>query len=436
MELQILGAIKIKDGLFLGDEFAAQDLDFLISNKVTHIINCAGKQVPNLFEAAGILYLTFNWQESDTQIIFDEKDEVLRNVINFMELARCKAESVLVHCVQGLSRSCCVLAAYFMTKFKWNLYKTLEFLHSRRPDLEIRASFFQQLNRLESKLVNKGIVKYGSWDELNVEKEILDEEIIIRNTFLNAKISKYEGKSLRNFDKRKKIHWIDEVYKDRNKLVSDIRPKSSGIDRRINNKYRKQPKSILKQNIEENNKSFFNNVKTNNDLIVQSKNPLSSKNKNEVIISNSLNFIEDDSDTERDHSFLTSYYKSKDNKNNGNNKINIQNKNQEVDRGKNNIIRSIPTNNNIRSSSLPKNLEEKQKNKNLKDSYINRLLKNRHNDKKEDYLNRSEHVIKEEEKCKKNENIPSKNDSYHFDKYLKDNKIDFKNQAEYLIKFF
>ena len=35
----IIGAIKVKDGLFIGDELAAQDLEFLITNKVSSIIN-------------------------------------------------------------------------------------------------------------------------------------------------------------------------------------------------------------------------------------------------------------------------------------------------------------------------------------------------------------------------------------------------------------
>ena len=58
---EILGAVKIRDGLFLGDEFSSQvshlitalkyllfkDLEFVIANKVTHIINCAGRQIYN-----------------------------------------------------------------------------------------------------------------------------------------------------------------------------------------------------------------------------------------------------------------------------------------------------------------------------------------------------------------------------------------------------
>ena len=47
MEMEILGAVKVKDGLFVGDEFAAQDLEFVVTNKATHVINCAARQVPN-----------------------------------------------------------------------------------------------------------------------------------------------------------------------------------------------------------------------------------------------------------------------------------------------------------------------------------------------------------------------------------------------------
>lgn len=43
LESEMIGAIKIKDGLFIGDELASTDLEFVVANKVTHIINCAGK---------------------------------------------------------------------------------------------------------------------------------------------------------------------------------------------------------------------------------------------------------------------------------------------------------------------------------------------------------------------------------------------------------
>lgn len=52
--MDIIGAIKIKDGLFIGDDFAATDLDFVVANKVTQIINCAAKQIPNHWEPIGV----------------------------------------------------------------------------------------------------------------------------------------------------------------------------------------------------------------------------------------------------------------------------------------------------------------------------------------------------------------------------------------------
>lgn len=69
MESDIVGAIKIKDGLFIGDEFAAQDLEFVVANKVTHIINCAGRQLPNHWESIGVQYLTYFWYDQDNQVI-------------------------------------------------------------------------------------------------------------------------------------------------------------------------------------------------------------------------------------------------------------------------------------------------------------------------------------------------------------------------------
>jgi len=43
LEDDMIGAIKIKDGLFIGDSFAAKDLEFVVANKVSKIINCSGR---------------------------------------------------------------------------------------------------------------------------------------------------------------------------------------------------------------------------------------------------------------------------------------------------------------------------------------------------------------------------------------------------------
>lgn len=83
----MIGAIKIKDGLFIGDEYAAQDLEFVVANKVTHVVNCAGKQIANHWESIGVVYLTFFWMDSENQILFDSggHDKTAKQIFDFIE---------------------------------------------------------------------------------------------------------------------------------------------------------------------------------------------------------------------------------------------------------------------------------------------------------------------------------------------------------------
>jgi len=41
----------------------------MMANKVTHVINCTGLTLGNLFEPLGILYLTFPWSDLDQEVI-------------------------------------------------------------------------------------------------------------------------------------------------------------------------------------------------------------------------------------------------------------------------------------------------------------------------------------------------------------------------------
>jgi len=84
--------------------------------------------------------------------VLDVKDEASNAIFEFIEEALDATESVLVHSVRGQSRATCCLAAYIMRKYRWSLLKTLEFLNSRRPDLEIRATFIHQLSAYEARL--------------------------------------------------------------------------------------------------------------------------------------------------------------------------------------------------------------------------------------------------------------------------------------------
>ena len=86
-------------------------------------------------------YLTFYWYDHDSQTIFDNKDKVFDEIYNYIDKTIDGGNSVLVHSVRGRTRCICVVTAYMMKKYRWSAYKALEFMHSRRPDIEIRPNF-------------------------------------------------------------------------------------------------------------------------------------------------------------------------------------------------------------------------------------------------------------------------------------------------------
>ena len=104
-----------------------------------------------------------------------------------------------------------------MRKYRWSLLKTLEFLNSRRPDLEIRVNFIQQLSDFENRLKLRGIgPQTKKWTELANESVFLEsEELLLRNTFLNAKTGvdvQRAGKDTRSqtqSSSRPRLKWID-----------------------------------------------------------------------------------------------------------------------------------------------------------------------------------------------------------------------------------
>jgi protein-tyrosine phosphatase len=111
----------------------------------------------NLWESIGVVYLTFFWQDSETQTLFDRQDKTTKQIYDFIEVAARRSESILVHSIKGQSRAASVLACYLMRKYRWSMIKTLEFLNSRRPELEIKASFIQQLQEYEHRLQQHGL---------------------------------------------------------------------------------------------------------------------------------------------------------------------------------------------------------------------------------------------------------------------------------------
>lgn len=99
--------------------------------------------------------------------------------------------------------------------------KALEFLNYRRPDLEIRPLFIQQLAAYELRLTKDGLgPKTSTWagnllqltKEVDQSSEADNEEITLRNTYVNALL--LPNFAFRGLAKRKKnagVKWPDRM---------------------------------------------------------------------------------------------------------------------------------------------------------------------------------------------------------------------------------
>jgi hypothetical protein len=100
-------AIKIKDGLFLGNILAVQDLSFLLSNKIAHVISCqSGFVAPKRLKKIGINFSSFNVLEAFTNpnMPSDEKDFLVDQLCAAMEACFDIGAGVLLYCFQDFGR--------------------------------------------------------------------------------------------------------------------------------------------------------------------------------------------------------------------------------------------------------------------------------------------------------------------------------------------
>ena len=57
--------------------------------------------------------------EYPERVLFDLRNQELINIIDFINAALDSSLSMLVHSMDGLSRSPCIMIAYFMVKYLW-----------------------------------------------------------------------------------------------------------------------------------------------------------------------------------------------------------------------------------------------------------------------------------------------------------------------------
>jgi len=125
---------QIIDGLYLGDQWVAQNQSLLSETGITHILNCAALPCyfPSLFT-----YKTISLRESKCS---DDLFCHFFEAIDFIENAlRCGR--LLVHCERGVSRSVVMIVCYLMYKNNWTYEYSLQYVKQIRPNSDPTASY-------------------------------------------------------------------------------------------------------------------------------------------------------------------------------------------------------------------------------------------------------------------------------------------------------
>ena len=126
--------------LFVSGWLVAEDWSQLESLGITHVINTASSISKCPF-AAVISYLPLAIEDSKNEDI----EAYFYPCIDFIEEAVRNGGRVLVHCMEGVSRSCSIAIAYIMWKHGIGYQEAQAFVQSRRPICQPNAGFICQL---------------------------------------------------------------------------------------------------------------------------------------------------------------------------------------------------------------------------------------------------------------------------------------------------
>ena len=209
MMTEVLNIAKIKEGFYIGDKISAISIDVIIQFKITHMINATGNQIMNQWESIGISYLTLNWSEAPNQILFDNKDEIANRIVEFVDGSMMgKGEGLLAHSFKGQNRVCIVVLIYLMKKYKWSLNKSMQFLRSKKQDVDIPIHFIEQLKKFESRLRNRGELSRDTpWEYEDLKDP---EEKLLRNTYINGIKPELNNLEInQNKENLRHIFWAD-----------------------------------------------------------------------------------------------------------------------------------------------------------------------------------------------------------------------------------
>ena len=135
---------EIKDGLWLGDNYAANNVKDLKKKGIKKILTVMNQTGPIYKSEDGFIHKKFELSDFESENIIKYFGECL----NFID----GKEKVLVHCMAGASRSATIIIAYLMWKDKMKYDDALDFVQKKRFIVYPNEGFREQLKLFENEL--------------------------------------------------------------------------------------------------------------------------------------------------------------------------------------------------------------------------------------------------------------------------------------------
>ncbi|KII89145.1 hypothetical protein PLICRDRAFT_40781 [Plicaturopsis crispa FD-325 SS-3] len=134
----------IEPGIYLGNIFAPRNAVALAEANITHILSVTGDSVvlPPDFKGVRTKIEVEDYGDEDLLRHFSEANRFITDALS-------GGGAVLVHCVQGASRSATVLAAYLMRKHHISRSEAVSRLKAKRSLVKPNQGFLDQLDVYE-----------------------------------------------------------------------------------------------------------------------------------------------------------------------------------------------------------------------------------------------------------------------------------------------
>ena len=158
---------QILPGIYLGNYINANNLEEIRRLRINYILNCASDiKINNL--PTDVKYCHLDMIDSPQLNIF----QYFGKAFAFIESARKNNCNILIHCKLGISRSTSILIAYMIKHYGYSVKKSLDFIKSKRKQVNPNNGFINQLYSFERYIANSSKNNFYYKNHANIKGKI------------------------------------------------------------------------------------------------------------------------------------------------------------------------------------------------------------------------------------------------------------------------